>query len=614
MKRRNFLRSVGALSIPALLNNGVAGAPLQLFTQFINPDSDKVLVLIRLAGGNDSLNTLIGTDQIENLRIVRPNIALPDSGIIDLTPETGLHSAMTGMKTLFDEGKLGAVQAVGYPNQNRSHFRSTDIWTSASDADEVITTGWLGRYLENDHPEYPTGYPSTEYTDPLAMTMGTVISETCQGTSSNFSVAVNNPFNYLYIAPGGDTPLPVGTNYGTEVDFVRTLIGQSNEYGEVVQNAANAGNSLADNYTTGRLSKQLRDIAYLISGGLKTKVYVATLTGFDTHSAQVNDGDRLTGRHAELMTELSDSIKAFQDDLEALGLADRVMGMTFSEFGRRIKDNASNGSDHGDAGSLFVFGNCVAGGITGTNPVIDTEVDQITGVPYQYDFRDVYGSVLMDWFDVPETTVQNLVYPGFQYLPIFNGCNLSLPVDLMSITARGLTKSIKVEWSTSRETDNAGFVVERSEDGRNFRAIGRVRPGAQGNSINEYSFEDTDVRLGALYYYRLRQEDLSGSFEYSPIQTARLRGTAKGDWAVGLPRPNPVRSDSYLKVYAPVDSTANFEVFDVRGQRLRTGTVTLPGGVDTRVALRPGGLAPGTYVYRLRTADGKVFSRKFIKQ
>ena len=252
--------------------------------------------------------------------------------------------------------------------------------------------------------------------------------------------------------------------------------------------------------------------------------------------------------------------------------------------------------------------------LRGINPIIDTEVGQGEGIPFQYDFRDVYGSVLVDWFDVAQATVNDLIYPGFQYLPIFSGCNQSLPIDLMSITARGLTKSIKVEWSTSRETDNAGFVVERGRDGRNFRAIGRVAAGRQGTAINEYTYDDTDVVIGVQYYYRLKQEDLTGSFEYSPIQTASLRGTAKGNWAVGLPRPNPVDETSYLKVYAPLDATADFEIFDVGGARVRTGRVTLPGGVDTRLALRPGGLAPGTYVYRLKTADGQAFSRKFIKR
>lgn len=612
MKRRNFLRTAGALSLPAFLQGGIAAAPLELFTQFINPNSDKVLVLIRLSGGNDGLNSLIGIDQLSNLQQVRPNVALPNNGYINLTATTGLHKNMTGMKSLFDEGKLSAIQAVGYPNQNRSHFRSTDIWTSASAADEVLSTGWLGRYLDGDHPDFPTDYPTPEFPYPLAMTMGNVVSETCQGVASNFSVAVNNPFSFTYIAPGGETALP-NNYYGEEVEFVRSLIGQSNEYGEVVESAANSGNSLATNYTDGTLSRQLRNIAYLLSGGLGTKVFIATLGGFDTHSLQVT-GDNSEGNHAALMAELSDSIKAFMDDLTQLGLSDRVMGLTFSEFGRRIRSNQSSGTDHGDAGPLFLFGDCVQGGILGNSPVIDTNVDQNTGVPFQYDFRDVYGSVLVDWFEVPQATVSNLISGGFNYLPIANGCAQTLAVDLANITAQGLDKEIWVDWSTSSETDNAGFVIERSEDGRNFRSVGRVAAKEQGPDVfNEYRFVDADVRVGPLYYYRLKQEDISGTFEYSPIQTARLNGTAQGDWVVGLPRPNPVRDDSYIKVYAPVDSTASFEVFATSGQRVRTGTVTLPGGVDTRIELRPGNLPAGTYTWRLNTKDGRQFARKFVK-
>ena len=614
MNRRNFLRNTGALALPALLSRGIAAAPVQLFSQFINPDSDKVLVLIRLSGGNDGLNTLVGLDQLDTLQQLRPTVALPANTLLNLTPSVALHGAMNGMKTLFDEGKLAAVQAVGYPNQNRSHFRSTDIWTSASAANEVLTTGWFGRYLESDYPDYPVDYPNSQVPYPFAMTMGNVISETCQGTAANFGVAVSNPYNYLRITPGGDAPLPPGTNYETEVNYVRNLVGQSNEYGQIVQAAANQGETLATNYTNGTLSRQLRDIATLISGGLGTKIYIATLGGFDTHSAQVIDGDSTAGKHSELMTELSDSVKAFMDDLELLGLGDRVMGLTFSEFGRRIRENASLGTDHGDAAPLFAFGNCVQGGILGENPVLDTEFDQNQGVPFQYDFRDVYGSVLMDWFEVPEATVRNLVSPSFQYLPVFGGCAQSLPVDLMSITAIGLEKEIEVRWSTAREENNAGFVIERSEDGRNFRRIGLVPAALNGDVPNDYTFTDRGVRLGVLYYYRLRQEDMNGSFEHSPIQTARLRGTARGDWAVGLPRPNPVRQDSYLKVYAPTDGTATYTIHDTNGRLLRQTKLVLQGRTDNRIPLQPDRLPSGTYVFRLRTHDGRSFARKFIKQ
>lgn len=422
MNRRNFLRATGALGLPAFFGSSLSAASLKLLRSCIDEESDKVLVLIRLAGGNDSLNTLVGLDQLDKLHQVRPSLALPESSLLSLTDTTSLHGSMLGMKSLFDDGKLNAIQAVGYPDQNRSHFRSTDIWTSASSANEFETSGWLGRHLQQDHPDYPSGYPNEAFSAPLAITMGNVLSETCQGMAGNFGTAVNNPFNFLFIAPGGDSPLPVDTYYGDEVSYIRNLIGQSNEYGAIVQESAEAGNSLAENYTEGKLSQQLRNIAYLISGGLKTKIYVATLTGFDTHASQVT-GESTMGTHADLLRELSDSIKAFQDDLAQLGLADRVMGMTFSEFGRRIKDNGSNGSDHGDAGAMFLFGNCVTGGVIGENPIIDTAVDQRTGVPFQYDFRDVYGTVLTDWFEVPEATVRQIIRPEFQRLPILNDCS-----------------------------------------------------------------------------------------------------------------------------------------------------------------------------------------------
>lgn len=612
MKRRNFLRTAGALSMPALIKGGIAAAPMELFSQFINPESDRVLVLIRLSGGNDGLNTLIGLDQLSNLAQVRPNVVLPEEGIIGLTQTVGLHKNMTGMKALFDEGRLGAVQAVGYPNQNRSHFRSTDIWTSASASDEVLSTGWMGRYLDRDHPEFPTDYPNEEFDYPLAMTMGNVVSETCQGISSNFSVAVNNPFNFTYIAPGGDTTLP-DSYYGDEVTFVRNLIGQSNQYGDIVQDAAEAGNSLATNYTDGPLSRQLKNIAYLLSGGLKTKIFVATLGGFDTHSSQVN-GDNTEGDHAELMAELSDSIKAFMDDLTLLGLNNRVLGMTFSEFGRRIRSNQSNGTDHGDAGPLFLFGDCVQGGVLGSNPEIDVEVAQNVGVPFQYDFRDVYGSVLVDWFQVPATTVRNLISGGFTYLPLANACNQTLDVDITDITATELDREIWIDWSTPGEGTTGGFFIERSTDGRNFRQVGRqaAHPGSSA-SFKEYRFVDKDVREGPLYYYRLKQVADDGGFEYSPIQTARLRGSALGDWAVGLVRPNPISERSYVKVFAPVDSRVSWEIINTAGQRVRTGTTTLAGRMDSRIGLEGMNLKPGTYVWRLTTDRGEQFARKFVR-
>jgi len=596
MNRRNFLRASGALSLPALLSSGIAADPASFFTQFINPDSDRVLVLIRLSGGNDGLNTLIGLDQLDNLNMVRGNVALGASDVIGLNATTGLHGSMTGMKALYDDGMLGAVQAVGYPNQNRSHFRSTDIWTSGSAANETETTA-------NDQFPYP-----------LAMTMGSVVSSTCQGTLSNLSVVVKNPYNFLYIAPGGNTSLPAG-NYGDEVNYVRDLIGQSNQYGQVVQDAANAGNTMAVNYTDGNLSEQLQNIATLIAGGLQTKIYVATIGSFDTHSSQVNGENRLVGRHADLLTELSDSIKAFMDDLKLLGIDNRVMGLTFSEFGRRIRSNQSGGTDHGDAGPMFLFGNCVQPGVLGQSPEIDTQVSQSTGVPYQYDFRDVYGSLLVDWFEVPEATVQTLFSSGFTYLPIANGCNSALATVVDAPVAIAYDANINLLWVDHSVDRTRGFQLERSEDGRNFRVITEVAATEGENGVANYSFYDDRVQKNKLYYYRLQHEDREGVISTSGVQTARLRGSNLGDWSVGLPRPNPMSDEGgYVNTYAPTDSNADWTITDMSGRVLRNGSVSLLGGRDNRVLLQPKGLPPGNYVWQLRTNNGQRFSRRMMKR
>lgn len=603
------MRTTGALSLPAVLAGHPAANPLGFFTPFLNPDNDRVLVLIRLSGGNDGLNTLIGMDQLANLRQVRPNVALTAAQTLSLDATHGLHPAMGGMRDLYQNDLLGIVQSVGYPNQNRSHFRSTDIWSTASAANETLTTGWFGRYLETDHPGYPEDYPNAQFPYPLAMTMGNVVSATCQGTETNLSVVVNDPFNYLYIAPGGDTPVPDNC-YGQEVRYVRGLIGQSNAYGEVVQDAANAGNTLSTTYTSGKLSQQLRNIARLISGGLGTKIYVATIGSFDTHSGQVTNGDATTGPHAELLAELATGVAAFQEDLEALGVADRVLGMTFSEFGRRIRSNQSNGTDHGDAAPLFLFGNCVQGGILGDNPAIDTQVDQNTGVPMQYDFRDVYGSVLQDWFDTPNSVVQSVV-GGFTYLPLLGACQ-QLAVTDLELTLSPTATGIDVEFSTTHEVDNRGFILRRSEDGRNFRDIVRIAAGPQGRG-NSYLHKDLGLTAGRTYYYQVVAEAYDGTLTESVVRLARLAGQGAGEWSVGLPRPNPVTPQSYVKVYTPVDDYASYEILDRSGRRVLNGNYNLIGGRDNRLPLPVQHLPTGHYVWRLLTGDGRRFARKLVK-
>lgn len=422
MKRRDFIKnSSAAISIPLLLNGlQLSAIPSSPLLGGMN-ETDRVLVLIRQDGGNDSLNTFIPLDQYDGLSAVRSNILIPENEVLSISDNLGLHPVMSQAKTLFDQGKMGLIQSVGYPNQNRSHFRSTDIWTSGSPADEHWTTGWIGRYLESMHAGYPEGYPSEQFPDPFAITMGSIVSETCQGSSVNFSMAIADPFSLAPLTEGAGSDLP-DTPYGDELAFLRTSISQANAYGEVVTSAAEGGNNMVTYPDGNSVAAQLKNVALLISGGLKTKVYIVSQGGFDTHANQVDASDVTAGEHAELLGDLSAAVSAFQSDLSALGLEDRVLTMTFTEFGRRIRSNLSLGTDHGTASGIMLFGSCVNPNILGDNPEIHADAGIADGLPMQYDFRDVYGSVLKDWFGVEEDLIKELLFEEFTLLPII-GCD-----------------------------------------------------------------------------------------------------------------------------------------------------------------------------------------------
>lgn len=426
MKRRNFLKTTGTAVTLPLFFNGMslsAMAKPSLFSG-LDEDNDRVLVLIQLNGGNDGLNTLVPLDQYDRLYPLRSNVIIPEANVLKVSDAMGFHPEMEGIKNLYQEGKIGIVHSVGYPNQNRSHFRSMDIWQSGSPPDETWTTGWLGRYFQGDHAGFPEEYPNADYPHPFAITMGNVVSETCQGTSANFSLTLSDPFALTPLAEGvgGQTP---DTPYGEELDFLRITIAQSNQYAEEITEAANKGNNLASYPEGNNLAQQLKNIALMISGGLQTKVYIASIGGFDTHANQVEDGDPLVGDHATLLRNLSEAVAAFQADLNAMNLEERVIGMTFSEFGRQIRSNFSLGTDHGTAAPLFLFGSCVNPSVLGQNPEIPEEVEVQEGVPMQYDFRDVYGTVLQDWFGLEETAIKSLLHADYQRLPIIQDCRLA---------------------------------------------------------------------------------------------------------------------------------------------------------------------------------------------
>jgi uncharacterized protein (DUF1501 family) len=430
MQRRNFIKNAGAAaSLPLFLNGmQLAAMPRSSMFDFLNPDSDRVLVLVQMNGGNDGLNMIVPRDQYSGLAAVRSNVMIPEAKVLKLTDKTGIHPAMTGLKALYDDAKLGVVQAAGYPNQNRSHFRSTDIWTSASPANQFWNTGWMGRYFQEDHENYPNGYPNAEEPHPFAITMGSVVSQTCQGTASNFSLTLENPFNLFPLAQGAGST-PPNTPYGRELTFLRTSIVQTNAYATTITAAAKAVTNKATYPDNNRLAAQLKNVALLIAGGLQTKVYVVSIGGFDTHANQVIGTDTTTGEHAELLKALSDAISAFQNDLKLLNIEQRVVGMTFSEFGRRIRSNESMGTDHGTAAPLMLFGSCVNPRIHGQNPTITADVTRDEGVAMQHDFRDIYGSILMDWFGATELDAKVLLHQNFRYVPVLRNCNATTSID-----------------------------------------------------------------------------------------------------------------------------------------------------------------------------------------
>lgn len=422
MKRRKFLQVSSLASVPLLINGiPVSAVARNSFLDFVSPDNDKILVLIQMTGGNDGLNMVLPLDQYSNLDKVRSKILIPESLGIKLRPDLALHPVMTGIKSLYDDAKIKLVQSVGYPDQNRSHFRSTDIWTSGSSASQVEPTGWLGRFYNQNHSSYPTGYPSTENPDPLAITIGSLVSQTCQGPIANFSLAINDPATLAQLnEPAFPTTIP-STNYGNELKYLIDTLKQTNDYTDVIKDAFDAaGGSIAA--TGNQLLDQLNIVAQLIKGGMRTKVYVVTIGGFDTHNAQCDPTDHELGTQADLLKLLSDAIAGFQSAIEKAGVEKRVMGMTFSEFGRRIQANDSTGTDHGSAAPLFIFGHCVNPGILGNNPTISDRITNDEGVAMQYDFRSIYASILIDWFEVSPSIVSEILFKEFQKLPVVDGC------------------------------------------------------------------------------------------------------------------------------------------------------------------------------------------------
>jgi uncharacterized protein (DUF1501 family) len=439
MKRRDFLKKVPLAAATTIIGGSTvqayASSPMiQALTAGLF-ETDRVLIVIQMSGGNDGLNTIFPLDQYDNLKAVRSNLLMDQNQILKLNDKTGIHPGMNRFKQMHDDGKLAVVQSVGYPNFNFSHFRATDIWMTGADSDKSLATGWLGRYLNYEYPNFPVGFPNAKMPDPLAIRMGSAGSVATQVTGINMGYSLNTPAdnlnlsNYLF-----QDPAPSNLA-GKELSFVREIMRQTDKFEDVVKAAYDKSKNLSTAYPTkgtagDNLGEQLKTVARCIAGGLKTRVYFLNTGGFDTHNSQVNGLDKSSGTHANLLKGVSDAVYAFMDDIKLMGLENRVCGFTFSEFGRRVLSNSSIGTDHGAAAPMFVFGAPIKSGVLGQNVTIDPKASNgNSNVPMQYDFRSVYASMLGDWFCVPKTDLDTILLKNFQKLDLLDSINC-LPVDV----------------------------------------------------------------------------------------------------------------------------------------------------------------------------------------
>ena len=583
MKRRDFIRAAAPLAVVPFFSNQLfaAALPHTLLDEgilgMLGPESDRVLVIIQMNGGNDGLNMVLPLDQYSNLAAARSNILIPDTSALVLgSSQTGLHPSMTGLKTLYDAQKLSVVQGVSYANPNFSHFRATDIWNTGSDSTEVLTTGWLGRYLEFAFPGFPDAYPSVTMPDPLSIRIGSSNTLGLQGyeistgqtVPSNFTGSLTQLLSYQ------NTSLPTG-NAGAELAFLREQQAFTNQYGSRIVNAWTAGTNLATYPTspTGQnLPTQLKIVARLIKGGLKTRIYWVSIGSFDLHATQVTAADHTIGTHANLLKELSDSIATFQADLGQMGLEDRVMGMTYSEFGRRIKSNASSGTDHGSAAPMFVFGKKVAGGIIGTNAVIPTVTGVNDNVAMQYDFKAVYQSILRGWFCLADTaantTLGDTTSPN---VPINGNCSPILPVELVHFKAEKANLSdVHLTWTTASENGTETFDIERSTDAKNFSKVGDLTAKGHAHEPQSYDFLDKDLPLSMsnIFYYRLKIKDLDWSARLSETRSIAYDSKSSKLTADIAPNPSDGQLTLTFKSGVDLDKLTEVTVNDLYGRRI----------------------------------------------
>jgi uncharacterized protein (DUF1501 family) len=415
--RRDFLSATGLFGAGSFLLGRLpvrAFQPTPLMSALATANgNDRILVLIRLDGGNDGLNTVVKRGDADYYNM-RPSIAIQENNMWALSAEYGMPLATNVLQPMWNDGQMKIIFNVGYPEPNLSHFRSYDIVASASDANTVVDTGWLGRFLDTEYAAFLETPPIV----PPALQIGLQNNLVFKADQANMSLAISSPQEFYQIAQSGQlyTTASLGnTPRELELAFVRQTANAAFRYSGAIQQAYSNGKndvtypSLDDN----PLAEQLAIVARLIKGNLGTKIFMVEIGGFDTHATQYE-------LHLELLNHLAVAVKTFYDDLEFgnSSLRKKVLSMTFSEFGRAIFENDSAGTDHGWGTHMLLFGGDIGNGFTGQYQDL-TNPDPFTDPPFSVDFRSVYATILQDWLgNTPELT--NYVM-GQQQFPILNG-------------------------------------------------------------------------------------------------------------------------------------------------------------------------------------------------
>jgi len=554
MNRRNFLKIFPAAGVSPFLVNGFPMRPFSntKISQILNSCDgveDRVLVLIQLKGGNDGVNTIIPIPQYDQYAQLRPVIKVPDTGperFINLdntlpSPDrVGLHPVMTGMKEMYDKGWVNIVQGVGYEGLNGSHFKGTDLWMSGGDGTPEkfnLRSGWMARALQAMYPEVKGAPIPPDKVYPLGIQVGDPNPSLGFHSETEHQNVINlygqDPAGfYSLVQTIGGAPLPnvPDSEYGDELAYIMGVEKAVDEYSVYITDAFNAGSNAISNYPQTTLAYQLKTIARLIKGGCKTKIYLCNIGGFDTHGNQLApEGIVTLGGHADLLRNLSEAVKFFFNDLDAMGLGEQVAACTFSEFGRCARENGSAGTDHGTLAPMMIFGKTIKAGVNGTNVNLSnlSNDNQLQGI--QFDYRQVFTTLLQDWLGASNEVLTATMFEGYAKIPLVDAAYIVSP-DCYIGTTVSVWEGIEARLPLSAFPNPAAsraevtFRSERQFDATlSLHSLGGSVVAAQTmriqGGINRAYFDVRHLPPGT-YFVRL-QDNSSGRAEVLKLVVAR---------------------------------------------------------------------------------------------